>query len=157
MHQAEKISLPCIYTALRPSERHHPHPPHMIPKLSDMLKKNKKKKKTKKRKKKNPNHHSVSNILHGHMFLCSLELNLLHNFSFSQMFLSRRAGKINSPRRSGMRAGGRAEPSRGLAAEVEPRRAPSQSPSQHGLAAGGHLLGTSAFCPLPRLRGSSVG
>lgn len=35
------------------------------------------------------------------MFLCSLELNLLHNFSFSQMFLRRRAGKTNSPGAAG--------------------------------------------------------
>lgn len=89
MPQAEKISLSCIYSALCPSERYHSHPPHMIPKLSVMFKK--------KERKKIPNHHSANNILHGHMFLCSLELNLLHNFSFRQMFLSGSAGKINSP------------------------------------------------------------
>lgn len=50
------------------------------------------------------------------MFLCSLGLNLLHNFSFSQMFLSRSAGKINSPG-----AAGRGRPA-GL----------SRSPAAHG-------------------------
>lgn len=67
LHQAEEICLPHVYTAPRPSERHHRHPPHALPKLSDTLKKIplKKKKKHKKKqhrkqskkKTKNPKHH----------------------------------------------------------------------------------------------------
>lgn len=106
LHQAEEICLPHVYTAPRPSERHHRHPPHALPKLSDTLKKIplKKKKKHKKKptpkaiKKKDkkpqapstkptPQHRTASEALRGHMFLCSLKLSLLHNLSSSQMFL----------------------------------------------------------------------
>lgn len=150
MNQAEKISLSCFHSALCPSERYHPHPPHMIPKLSVMFKK-------KKGKNTLPNHHTASNPLHGHMFLCSLELNLLHNFSFRQMFLSGSTGKINSPGAVGCRRVARLSRVPGAHGHSKPLGAPSQSSLQHRLSAGRHLLGTSAYCPPSKLRGSLVG
>lgn len=142
MHQSEKISLPCIYTALCPSEKHHPHPPHMIPKFSDTLKKRRKKQKERIKKTTKTPPLGKQYTTRTHVFVLT-GAKPPPQFSFSQVFLSRRAGKINSRGAAGR---GRAEPGPG-----SPFPAPSTA------RAGRCLLGTSAYCPASRLRGSAVG
>lgn len=93
------------------------------------------------------------------MFLCSLELNLLHNFSFSQMFLRRRAGKTNSPGAAGR--GRAAGLSRAPGAGGRPRSNPGE-PLPSPLRSTGWRLGDIyreqvPIVPPSRLRGSSVG